>query len=400
MRKNEIYQKIKPWMFLSTYIIVLLVILLNFSPVVSWMSSILRLFTSLFYGIGIAYVLNLPMKNIERILKRYLREGSFLYRKVRAISIALTLVLAIIVLVIIGSVVLPRLGDSLMQLVDNMSKYLSGFIGNINDILDYFHIDLQLKNTALKDFNSLPWKDILSQAANILGTSAGGIMNNTIGFVSEFFLWFTGFMFSFYMLSSKEAFIRQMRKVIAAALGEKKAIYIFDCGARANRIFASFISGQLLEACILFVIYYISMRLLNFPFPELISALIAICSIVPVFGSMFAMSIGAIMMLSIDPMKAVWFVIFYQLMQQFEDNVIYPRVVGNSVGLPGLWVLLSIFVFGDLFGVLGMIFAVPTTAFLYTMASDIVNHVLKKRHLRVDSELIEHVKEDVDSSKV
>ncbi|MEG0290735.1 MAG: AI-2E family transporter, partial [Erysipelotrichaceae bacterium] len=183
----------------------------------------------------------------------------------------------------------------------------------------------------------------------------------------------------------------QLRKVMVVALKEKKAQYLFDCGSKANRIFSSFISGQLLEACILGVLYYISMRILNFPFPELISALIAICSIVPVFGSMFAMSIGAIMILSINPITAIWFVVFYQLMQQFEDNVIYPRVVGNSVGLPGLWVLLSIFVFGDLFGILGMVMAVPTTAFIYTMFADFINQILKKRKLKVDLNRIEHL---------
>ena len=108
------------------------------------------------------------------------------------------------------------------------------------------------------------------------------------------------------------------------------------------------------------------MRLFQFPYPELICTLIAVCSLVPVFGSMFAMSVGAVMMLSHDPLQSIWFIVFYQVISYFEDNVIYPRVVGNSVGLPGLWVLLSIFVFGDLWGVFGMVMAVPTTCLLYT----------------------------------
>ncbi|MEG2799611.1 MAG: AI-2E family transporter [Erysipelotrichaceae bacterium] len=392
MKNKEWWQKIKPWTILSTYIIVLTVILLNFISVLNWFSSIVSLFAALFYGIAIAYILNIPMSRIERQLKKWLKEDSFLSRKARSISILLTIILAIIFFFVVGSIILPRLGESIIQLVDNMSKFFINIIANINAVLKYFHINYTLKaNESLMEIANLPWENMLKQGLNALTSGASGVMNSTIGFVMEFFLWFTGFMFSFYLISNKEGFITQFRKVIVVALKEEKAQYLFDCGTKANRIFSSFISGQLLEACILGVIYYVSMRILSFPFPELISALIAICSIVPVFGSMFAMSIGAIMILSIDPMMALWFVIFYQLMQQFEDNVIYPRVVGNSVGLPGLWVLLSIFVFGDLFGVIGMIIAVPTTAFIYTMFSDFINKVLKKRKIKVELNQIKHI---------
>ncbi|MEG0840918.1 MAG: AI-2E family transporter [Erysipelotrichaceae bacterium] len=392
MKNKDWWITIKPWMILSTYIIVLSIALLNFVPVMGWVSSIISLFTSLFYGIVIAYILNIPMSRIERKLKKWLKEDSFLSRKARSISIILTILLAIIFFFVVGSIILPKLGQSMIQLVDNMSKFFTNIIANLNDVLKYFHIDYTLKaNDTLLEIANLPWENILKQAANALTSGASGVMSSTVGFIMEFFLWFTGFMFSFYLISNKETFIIQLRKVMVVALKEKKAQYLFDCGSKANRIFSSFISGQLLEACILGVLYYISMRILNFPFPELISALIAICSIVPVFGSMFAMSIGAIMILSINPITAIWFVVFYQLMQQFEDNVIYPRVVGNSVGLPGLWVLLSIFVFGDLFGILGMVMAVPTTAFIYTMFADFINQILKKRKLKVDLNRIEHL---------
>ncbi|MEG0423544.1 MAG: AI-2E family transporter [Erysipelotrichaceae bacterium] len=392
MKNKDWWITIKPWMILSTYIIVLSIALLNFVPVMGWVSSIISLFTSLFYGIVIAYILNIPMSRIERKLKKWLKEDSFLSRKARSISIILTILLAIIFFFVVGSIILPKLGQSMIQLVDNMSKFFTNIIANLNDVLKYFHIDYTLKaNDTLLEIANLPWENILKQAANALTSGASGVMSSTVGFIMEFFLWFTGFMFSFYLISNKESFIIQLRKVMVVALKEKKAQYLFDCGSKANRIFSSFISGQLLEACILGVLYYISMRILNFPFPELISALIAICSIVPVFGSMFAMSIGAIMILSINPITAIWFVVFYQLMQQFEDNVIYPRVVGNSVGLPGLWVLLSIFVFGDLFGILGMVMAVPTTAFIYTMFADFINQILKKRKLKVDLNRIEHL---------
>ncbi len=235
----------------------------------------------------------------------------------------------------------------------------------------------------------MDWAKISSQVLSFLSASAGGIWDNAVSFTAQFAIIFTGFMFSLYLLSSKETFIRQVRKVIVAIFGVKNSESIFEWSHRANKIFSGFITGQLVEAGILWILYFFTMKLFHFPYPELISTLIAVCSLVPVFGSMFAMSVGAILILSESLWTSILFIIFYQLMQQFEDNVIYPRVVGNSVGLPGLWVLLSIFVFGAQFGIIGMLLAVPTTAFFYTLFAHIINTTLQKKQIVVsDTEII------------
>lgn len=388
--RKEDWKLIRPWFFLITYAVLFTAFIFRFDVVTSALYSILGMFESMFYAIGFAFVINVFMVRIERLLKRFIKENSFCYRFVRGTSIFLSLLLVIAVLTLVFSIVMPKIIESLIQLLNNMSTLLYSLIHNIDEILQYFNIDYQLTDIAtIQQLLNMNWSEIFSNLIKVLGNSANGLINNAMSFTSTFAIIFTGFMFSLYLLSGKETFIRQIRKVVVAGFGVERSKTIFVWSTKANKIFASFITGQLTEACILWVLYYFTMRLFHFPFPELISTLIAICSIVPVFGSMFAMSVGAILILSKDPLTAVLFVVYYQLMQQFEDNVIYPRVVGNSVGLPGLWVLLSIFVFGAEFGILGMLLAVPTTAFLYSLFTELVNRRLKKQNVIVTDTTLE-----------
>lgn len=399
--RKEDWKLIRPWFFLITYTILFTAFIFRFDAVTSTLYSLIGMFESMLYAIGFAFVINVFMVRIERLLKHFIKPNSFFYRFVRGASIFLSLLLVIAVLTLVFSIIMPKIIESLLQLLNNMSTLLYSLIHNIDEILTYFNIDYQLTDIAtIQQLLNMNWSDIFSNFIKVLGNSANGLINNAMSFTSTFAIVFTGFMFSIYLLSGKETFIRQIRKVVVAGFGCNRSRSIFVWAAKANKIFASFITGQLTEACILWVLYYFTMRLFNFPFPELISTLIAICSIIPVFGSMFAMSVGAILILSKDPLTAVLFVIYYQLMQQFEDNVIYPRVVGNSVGLPGLWVLLSIFVFGAQFGIIGMLLAVPTTAFLYSLFTEMINRRLKKQNVIVtDTAIIERNTMQEESQK-
>lgn len=390
------WRKMKPWFLLATYVILLIYVLWNFNRISGFVGYLIGIFQSLLYGIVFAYILNIPMKKIEHQIIRHTKEKSFLRKRKRAISMTLTFVLALILVVILGSIILPSIMESIVSLFNNLTTFFTNIIANIDEILAYFNIDFRIENIEqVKEFMNMPWEDVVKNAINILTSSANSILSNAGAFVSSFAVGFTGFMFSLYLLSGKESFIRQMRKVTAAALGYRYAGYVFSYASRVNKIFSSFISGQLVEACILWVMYYITMKLLGFPFTELICTLIAVFSMIPVFGPMMAMVIGAIMMLSVDPLQSLWFIIFYQVMSQFEDNVIYPRVVGNSVGLPGLWVLLSIFVCGSMFGIFGMIMAVPATACIYTFFAEAVNYRLKKQKLKVtEDDMIQMETED------
>lgn len=395
---EKVLHRIKPWVYLSTYILLLAFFLMHVQDVVNGFDFVLSLFRSLLYAIVFAYVLNLPMKKIESFIIRHTKETSLLRKRKRMVSMFLTFLIAFLLLIIIGSIILPSIIDSLISLMQNLSSFFTDIVKNIDEILKYFHIDYRIEDIQqVEQFIQMPWEKIVSNAIAFLSGSASGILSSASNFISSFAVGFTGFMFSLYLLSGKENFIRQLRKVTAAFCGYDASLIVFQYASRVNRIFSSFIGGQLTEACILWVLYYVCMRLFQFPYPELICTLIAVCSLVPVFGSMFAMSVGAVMMLSHNPLQSIWFIVFYQVISYFEDNVIYPRVVGNSVGLPGLWVLLSIFVFGDLWGVFGMVMAVPTTACLYVFFAEFINNRLRKKRLRIENDTL--VREETHDEK-
>ncbi len=385
IKNNEVIHKIKPWMYLSTYIICLTFFLFHMNEFKNGITFIISLFKTLIYAVMIAYVLNLPMKKIEEFLIQHIKKDSFMYRKRRVISMIITFIAAILLVSAIISIILPSIIESLISLMQNLSTFFMNIVKNIDQILAYFHIEFRIENIdKVNQFIEMPWEKIFSNAVNFLSGSASGLLSGATSFISKFAVIFTAFMFSLYLLSGKESYLRQVRKTVVAICGYESANKVFYYGHRINKVFSKFIGGQLTEAGILWVIYYVSMRIFHFPYPELISTLIAICSFVPVFGPMFAMGIGSIMMLSKDPMQSLWFIVFYQILSYFEDNVIYPRVVGNSVGLPGLWVLACIFIFNSLWGIFGMIIAVPTTACIYVFFADYVNKKLKQMHLIVD----------------
>ena len=305
----------------------------------------------------------------------------------------MTLILVLLLIIVIASIVIPNLISSLTSLISNISSFLINIFDNIDEIFIYFGIDFRMEDIgSVKELINMPWQEMVSQALNILSKSAGGIMANATDFLSKFGIAFTGFIFSLYLLSNKETFLRQLRKAIGALFGYRITKIIFMYAHKTNEVFSNFISGQLTEAAILWILYYTTMRLFGFPYPELIATIIALFSFVPYFGPITAMFIGAILILSKDALLAVWFMIYFQILSQLEDNFIYPKVVGNSVGLPGIWVILSIFVFGDFFGIFGMVIAVPTAACLYSLASELVNMILKKRKLKITETDMEQMK--------
>lgn len=389
---------IRPWLLLAILVILFYLGICNFSLIMSMAGTLLKLFQPLILAVAFAYILNIPMMFIERHLRKHVKQGGFLDRGSRAIALTLTIVFAIIFLIFIGSIVLPKIVDSLSQLINNISILLQNIFGNIDSILAFFKIEYRMED--LININSLinmPWNEIFKNVVAILGDSANGIWSNAMSVTSTFFLWFMAFMFSLYLLNGKEVLLSQLRRIIIVLFREKNAAVIFNYGKQANSVFKNFITGQLTEACIIGILYYVTMRLFQFPFPELISLMIALFSLVPVFGPMCAMVIGAFLILSQNVLSSIWFMVYFQVLSQLEDNLIYPRVVGKSVGLPGLWVMLSIFILGDMFGIVGMITAVPLTAFFYTLFANWIKHTLKKREIKVDKDGFVIVHEEKES---
>lgn len=387
---QEMMRYLKSRLIISGFTVTLIFLLFNLGTIYEIISQFIGLFKYLFIGTVIAYILNQPMKLIESQIIKRCKTNSFWYQKKRGLSIFITLILFICLVVTIASIIIPNIIDSLILLMSNISYFVKSVFYNIDRMLLYFKIDFKTTDiTSINEFMNMPWQNVVKGVLDFLTKNADGLMANATNFLSTSGVVFTSFIFSLYLLGNKEKFLRQFRKLIGAIFGYKITKVIFDYAHKTNIVFSNFISGQLVEACILWVLYYVTMRLFGFPYPELIATIIALFSFVPFFGPIAAMFVGAFLILSQSAFKAFWFMVYFQVLSQIEDNFIYPRVVGGSVGLPGIWVLLSIFIFGDLFGIFGTVIAVPLAACLYSLTSELVNLVLKKRKLKITETTIE-----------
>ena len=371
--------KLKPWIILSTYIFMLILVIIKMDNIAYVFTRLTNLLRPLFYAIGIAYVLNIPMTKIENLIHNKVSSKNIIYKNSRGIAVFLSILLAISILVFLVLFITPQLVTSIASLINNIALFLEGLSHNINEILVFFNLDSQLINLNVDDFNKfinslgINWESILLTAKEIMTNVSFNIVDFTVGFAQSLTTWFIGFLLSIYLMSSKESLIRQSRKLILFIIDVELSKKVFGVLTKTNKIFKLFIGGQLLEAIIIGALIYIMMILTNMPYSLLISMIVAVMALVPVFGAMFAMAVGFILILSVNILQAISFVVLFQLIQLFENNVIYPRVVGNSVGLPAIWTLLSIMVFGGLLGVLGMLLAVPLTASIYSLLSSLIN---------------------------
>lgn len=405
MISKEMLHKLKPWILLSTYIVVLCFIALHVPDIFNFLNKMIKLLYPLFYALIIAFILNQPLKAIEKLLQKMAislrktfpilkgkptKNGEERPIKTRGLAILITLILAIAILTVLSSIIFPQLIASIGMLLNNIVVYTENIVNTVNGWLTSLHLEeleWNLDAARIQTFIDQMTSNIdkiFKTATDWVGGAGMTVVSNISGFTMSLANWFMGFMLSLYLLSSKEKFCRQVKKLIGALLPLELANRILVIGRRSNQTFSSFISGQLLEACILALLFYVGMTLLNMPYALLISSVIGVTSIVPMFGAMLGMVFGCVLIFAINPLTSFWFVIFFQCLQQFEGNVIYPRVVGNSVGLPGIWVLLSIVVFGGMWGLFGMLIAVPGTAVLYTLLSEFVNTTLKKKKTSFD----------------
>lgn len=387
--KTHIVKNNKTMLYI-TYAIVLAFVVFNFNTVFSIIGYILSLATPLYIAIIIAFILNIPMRRIEhlygkKIKKRGLRRG---------LSIATTLILAIILIVLFSSFIIPKLGESITLIISNIFNYSNRLVTLINDTMAQFHVNYAINYESIQQaLSTLDLNNFLSKSGDLLGNAGINLIFQSIGIFGFFINVITSFIMSLYLLANKETHLRQLKKIVTFLFGYKESLVIFDIGAEANHYFNGFVSGQLLECCILTSLMYAGFRLTGLPFPELIAFIIGLASLVPMFGGFVGFGISFILVLAVEPTQAIIFTICFVIIQQFEANIIYPRVVGGAVGISGLYVLLSLVVFGNLFGFFGLLIAVPSMALIYAVGSRFINITLYRKHIEVTDKSIKKIKE-------
>ena len=234
----------------------------------------------------------------------------------------------------------------------------------------------------------LNWEEILNQLVTFFRIGANSMLSSTIsvatGIVSGVGTFFIGLVFACYILLQQEFLKRQMKKLIFAYLKEKHANRFLQICALTYRTFSNFLTGQCLEAVILGMMFFISMTILRFPFAVLVGVLIAFTALIPIFGAFIGCVVGAFLILTISPSQAAAFVVLFLVLQQIEGNLIYPKVVGGSIGLPAIWVLVAVTLGGSLFGIVGMLVFIPIVSVVYTLLKEDVNKRLIEKDITIE----------------
>jgi predicted PurR-regulated permease PerM len=275
--------------------------------------------------------------------------------------------------------IVPQLSNSISTLAANIPGYLESLQSFVDDLSGRYNF-----SGDFAQYITLNWNEILSKAGQFISKAFPQILTFTAGLTNGVINLSIGLIVAIYLLAEKEKMIKILKKLIYAFTPEKTAARLMDTGAQVNRTFQSFISGQITEALILGLLVFIGMLIFRFPYAILCAVIISITSLIPVLGAWIGALPSAFIILMSEPSKAIWFIIFIIVLQQIEGNLIYPKVVGNSIGLGGLWVLFAIIVGGSLFGIAGMLFGVPVFAVVYTIVRRTVNRRLREKNIETE----------------
>ncbi|NLE26416.1 MAG: AI-2E family transporter [Clostridiaceae bacterium] len=375
---KKIGPKLKGYFLLITYAILLYLAVSNIKSVLAFLSTILVVLSPFIIGIVFAYVLNIIMGFFERHLFNKLTKSKkpFIRKLQRPLSILVTFTAVLIFLTIITLFMVPQLSESILTLKSNMSGYLESLNKFINNLADKYNLTGDIWNEI-----SLNWNEILNKSSQFISAAIPQIYTFTKNLTNGIINIIMGVIVSIYLLAQKEKLIRIMKQFLYAFTPKETATKIVDTGIQANKTFQDFIAGQATEALILGALVLLGMLIFNFPYAVLCSVIIAVTALIPIFGAWIGTIPCVFIILMAQPQKAFWFIVFIVILQQLENNLIYPRVVGNSIGLDGLWVLFSLIVGGSLFGLAGMLVGVPTFAVLYMIIRRITNRKLKEKNI-------------------
>ena len=387
---------------LIVFTILCLVGLWKFDVVLDVLSFLWDIVFPFTLGGAIAFIINVPMSFVEkRLFGKKEEEGKKKERFARLVSLVVTLLLVIAVIVLVLFVLVPQLGETFSSLGSNIAEFLPKLQECVKE---FTHNNSEVMSVVNK-IEYDPQK-IMSWAMGFLGNGAESMMSTTVSAVSSVVSgvanFFIAFSFAIYILFQKEKLHLQMRKIIFAFLPKGKAEAVLEVCSLAYKIFSSFLAGQCVEAVILGSMFVVSMTIFRLPYALLIGIIIAFTALIPVFGGFIGCWVGFFMIFMVSPEKAVFFLVLFLILQQIEGNLIYPHVVGGSVGLPSIWVLAAVSIGGKLMGIVGMLIFIPLVSVFYTLFREVVYLRLKKQHIKkvTIEEVEEYTEEEVEQMRL
>lgn len=364
---------IKKLRWLIVFAVVAVVAGWNYRSLFSLAMRLVGITSPFLLGGVLAFILNVPMRRIEKLLP--MKENS---RLGRPISLCLTLILVIGVLLLVIFVVMPQLVETVLSLQNSIPVFLT----RVKEAAE----SLFAQNPEIADSISkiqIDWKSFVERVIEFLTTGAGTVLSSTVSaamsIINGVTTFVIGLVFAIYILLQKEILSHQLQKVMEAFLPERAVNRTLEILSLVSDTFSSFLAGQCLEAVILGSLFFVTLSLFQMPYALLIGVLIAFTALIPMFGAFIGSAIGAFLMLMIRPLDALIFLIIFFVLQQIEGNFIYPHVVGNSVGLPSIWILVAVTVGGSAMGVVGMLIFIPMCSVLYTLFREAVDQRLDKK---------------------
>ena len=367
---------------LIVFTALLVVALWKFDVVLDVLKTIGQIIFPFILGGAIVFVINVPMSFLEKkIFENVKKENKTARKLARPVSLLLTIVLVVGVIALVMIGVIPQLTKTMGSLMINITD----FIPQIKIwIRDFFHDNREIMK--LVDQVQFKPDQAIRWGISLLGNGAGNMMNTTMSavgsVVSGLATFFIAFSFACYVLFQKEKLHVQIRKVLFAFLPKQKADAFLKVCSLTYRTFANFLTGQCLEAVILGCMFVVTLSILRMPYALLIGVLIAFTALIPIFGAFIGCAVGSFLIFMVSPKQAIIFIIVFLVLQQIEGNLIYPHVVGESVGLPSIWVLAAVTIGGNLMGIVGMLVFIPLLSVVYTIFRKVVYQRLKKRHIK------------------
>ena len=371
----------KTIMQLILFTIIVIFAFINISYLWTFIKYIIDIFMPFIIGAMMAFVLNVLLNVVEnKLFKKLNKKNTKTWKKLkRPVSLVTTFIIIIAIIALILGLIIPQLKNTVELFTENFDSYKTQSV----ELLEKVGIE---KKTINKLNNNI--ENIQEEATKYISKNSDKIMQTTVGVattvagtVATIVL---GIVFAIYILLKKEDLTRQFKKLARAYLPEKRQTTLKEISTLSNKTFGNFVSGQCIEALIIGLLCFIGMLILQIPYAPTIAVLVGFKALIPVFGAFIGTAIGAFLILMVDPTKALVFVIFIIILQQLEGNLIYPKVVGNSVGLPGIWVMVAVTVGASIGGILGMLLSVPVCSILYSiLRTDVNNRIDQKNKTQI-----------------
>ena len=378
--KNPNWHYLK-WLGIAVISILLFGIINNIDKSLSVLSFIMKVLSPIFIGVFIAIILNIPVSVFEnKVFGRLTRKNGKIWSKIkRAVTISLSIICFFLIVSVILSYIIPEFIRTCQGFIEKAPKYLDDLTTTLRELVVNFHIPITPESI------DLSYNVVTEWLASTIGENSIDIFHNTLATAITVFssVWniILGFILAIYIVATKESLSKLVKGLLYSMMSKEKVESTIKVCRLSKNAFEGFVSGQCIEVLLIGTFTFLGMCIFDFPYAPMITCIVAVTAFIPIFGAITGAAIGAFLILLVDPMKAFWFLVFIIVLQQIESNVIYPRIMGQQIGLPSLWVLVAVILGGEFFGIPGIILSVPLCSVIYTLLHEWILKKLREKKL-------------------